>query len=322
MNGPGGRKRLRASRGLLGPAVAAGVGWGLALAVMLLGPSTTALAATDNEACLGCHAYGLTTTYQGQTISLQIDAAALEASPHKDVPCTLCHTQNHGPLDEVKAAAYAACSNCHTGYDFSGQGSGGATGATGTKPSGLFVHPNPPLDCSSCHGPIHAVVPASNPASPLNPAGNVEFCGGCHTKQAQAYDYSFHGAAHKLGSQAAPVCATCHGHLPPVSATGTAAIPAGTPMPTSGSSCSSCHVGGQTALAQLVASGQEHVSPLQPSPGVDGMARWVVWKFFLLLILGNVTKDGVIAVLDLGRRLRRPGRGTGSGGGSAVKGGR
>lgn len=307
----------------------------------LAGGSGHALADEDGEGegegCLGCHSYGLTTTDNGQEISLQIDAAKLEASPHGDVSCTSCHTENHGPLAEIKQAAYAACANCHTGYDFTAASAAGgaatagaaAPGATGVASApgasagaaGLFIHPNPPLECATCHGPIHAVVPASDPASPLNPAGNVQFCGSCHDKQAQAYDYSYHGTAHKLGSTEAPVCATCHGHLPPVNAGPTAAtIGAGTSMPSSESSCSNCHVGGAAALANLVATGPEHVTPKDPGSGFSGLAQWVVWKFFLLLILVNVTKDGVVAILDLVRRFRRAGRAPGAG--VAVGGGR
>ncbi len=273
-------------------------------------------AASDLGGCLGCHSHPLTTSFEGQEVSLQIDGAKLGASPHKDVPCSLCHTSGHGPLGEVRAAAYAACSNCHGGHDFSQAAAGAAT----TGDEGLFVHPEP-LTCASCHGPAHAVVPSSDPASPLNPAGNVEFCGSCHTKQAEAYDYSYHGAAHKLGSETAPVCATCHGHLPPVSAAaGSGALPSGSSMPTSGSSCESCHVGGQAALAQLMASGEEHITPSDRGTGADGLARWAVWKFFLLLILFNVTKDGVVAALDLVRRFREAG--ARAGGGIAVGGGR
>lgn len=304
LGGPGRLSRFGAVKCiLLGPGALLLAGLLLALA----GGSQTALAASDTEGCLGCHSSGITTTFQGQEVSLQVDPAELAASPHKDLSCTQCHSENHGPLDQVKAAAYQACVNCHGGRDFS--------------QAGVFLHPDPPLACASCHGPAHSIVPASDPASPLNPAANVEFCGSCHAKQAQAYNYSYHGAAHQLGSETAPVCATCHGHLPPVSAsTGSTAIPAGASMPTSDSGCESCHVGGQAALANLMASGQEHVTPLDRGSGPDGVARWAVWKFFLLLILFNVTKDGAVAALDLTRRLRHAGVNTG--GGAAARGGR
>jgi hypothetical protein len=70
-------------------------------------------------------------------------------------------------------------------------------------------------------------------------------------------------------------------------------------------------------MANLVASGAEHVTPLDRAKGIEGTSRWVVWKFFLLLILFNVTKDGAVVALDLARRLRnggKSGNGNGKGG--------
>lgn len=263
-----------------------------ALAVVALvvgGGSRVAMAATDPDGCLGCHAYPLTTTFQGEQIDLQVDSDKLEASPHKDVPCSLCHTTNHGSLDQIRATAYQTCRTCHAGS---------APGAPGT-----FSHPDPPLSCDACHGPIHAVVPASDPASPLNKAGDVEFCGGCHPDQLAAYDYSYHGSAHRLGSENAPVCADCHAHAGPVQPA-TSAGGQEAAMEQATSSCATCHRSGSEALAALVAAGPEHVTPLDRDQGIDGSARWIVWKFFLLLILFNVTKDGAVVALDLTRRLR------------------
>lgn len=68
--------------------------------------------------------------------------------------------------------------------------------------------------------------------------------------------------------------------------------------------CRPCHRGSPEALAKLVNGGMEHVTPLDRHAGLDGLARWGAWKFFLLLILFNVTKDGAVVVLDLTRRLR------------------
>lgn len=270
----------------------------LLLGLFLASGPRVAFAQTDTEGCLNCHAYGMTTAYEGKEVSLQVDPAEFGASPHGNLPCTVCHTQNHGPLEQVEAAAKQACATCHQGHDFGAQG--------------VFIHPDPPLACDNCHGPVHAVVPASAPASPLNRANVVGFCGSCHGKEKDAYLYSYHGAAYRLGSTQTPICADCHGHLSPVSE---GSQGAGIEEPSS--SCGKCHAGGSAALAKLVESGKEHVTPQDRTAGIDGLARWAVWKFFLLLILFNVSKDGVIAVLDLTHRWRKA-----NGNGKTVKGGR
>ncbi len=271
--------------------------------------------------CLSCHGQSLSTTYQGQSLDLRIDPAAFAASPHGSSGCAYCHTAPvHAPLDQVRAAALKTCGSCHRNYDFSGAtgrfvevGQPGAalpgTGRPGAVPSGvtataLFIHPDPPLTCGSCHGSIHAVVAAADAASPLNRANAVSFCGSCHRAQTDAYYYSYHGSAYRLGSRTAPVCTNCHGHLPPVSAD-----PAAPTSKGGAAVCAKCHIGGSPSLARLQESGMEHVTPVSRAAGVDGLSRWAVWKFFLLVILLNATKDGLVIVTDLTRRLRRAGPG-------------
>lgn len=191
----------------------------------------------------------------------------------------------------------------------------------------MSCHPDP-LGCEDCHGPIHALVPSTTAASPINRDNAVGFCASCHREEEEeSYYYSFHGSAYRLGSQKAPVCTDCHGHLSPVGGAGSAQAATGGPggggaagpalTPVSGTvtagaaeaaaaagtagDCAGCHRGGEAALASLVLQGGEHVTPRDRE---KGFPLWVVWKFFLAVILVNTAKDGSLIVLDLTHRLR------------------
>lgn len=259
----------------------------VAVAALTVSPGG-ALAQADNDLCLGCHGQqGLTTVVGDREIDLYVDPQKYAASPHGKQSCNSCHPQfqgfDHGRVavgEELRVLTLATCVSCHQGYDF-GQGK-------------VSCHPDP-LTCEKCHGPIHALVPASDPASPINRANAVGFCSSCHEKEKNSYDYSFHGAARRLGSEKAPLCTDCHGHLSPVNGNAEQAT----------AMCGGCHRGSPTAMANLL-QGKEHVTPEDRQ---EGFPLWVVWKFFLAVILVNTAKDGSLAILDLTRRLRSRPRG-------------
>lgn len=249
---------------------------------MLLSLPRAALAGGSNELCLGCHGQrGLTTTFEGGGVDLYVDPDRYASSPHGQEACTSCHPQfqgfDHGRValgEELRTLSLQTCVTCHQGYDFGG---------------GVSSHPDP-LTCAKCHGPIHEVVPASQSDSPINRSNAVDFCGSCHEKEEEAYYYSFHGSAYRLGSGQAPLCTDCHGHLSPVEGNVTKGALV----------CGSCHSGSAAAMANLL-QGREHVTPQDRE---KGFPLWAVWKFFLVVILLNTAKDGSLAILDLTRRLR------------------
>lgn len=281
---------------------------GLALLMVVLAGGGTALAQADNELCLGCHGQqGLTTFDGGKEIDLYVDPQKYAASPHGKESCNSCHPQfqgfDHGRValgEELRTLTLQTCVSCHQGYDF-GQGK-------------VSCHPDP-LSCESCHGPIHGVVPAADPASPINRGSAVGFCASCHEREEASYYYSFHGSAYRLGSERAPLCTDCHGHLSPVDRGATAsAAGAGVALASgSGSAagsveqgaamCGGCHRGSAAAMANLL-QGKEHVTPQDRD---EGFPLWAVWKFFLAVILVNTAKDGSLAILDLTHRLRSGG---------------
>ena len=260
----------------------AGLVAALAGMVLMISPPA-ALAQAENELCLGCHGQqGLTTIYEGGEVDLYVNPEKYASSPHGKEACTSCHPQfqgfDHGRValgEELRTLTLQTCVDCHEGYDF-GKGK-------------VSCHPDP-LTCEKCHGPTHELVPASDPASPINRANAVGFCASCHEKEQAAYYYSFHGSAYRLGSGQAPVCTGCHGHLSPVNGN----------LQEASLMCGSCHSGSAAAMANLL-QGKEHVTPQDRE---NGFALWVVWKFFLVVILLNTAKDGSLAILDLTRRLR------------------
>lgn len=261
----------------------------VAAGVVLAAAPGAARAQADNQLCLGCHGQQGLTTFDGEReVDLYVDAQKYASSPHGKESCNSCHPQfqgfDHGRValgEELRSLTLQTCVSCHQGYDF-GQGK-------------VSCHPDP-LTCDKCHGPIHALVPANDPASPINHANVVGFCASCHEKEKASYDYSFHGAARRLGSREAPLCTDCHGHLSPVNGN----VQEATLM------CGNCHRGSPAAMANLL-QGKEHVTPQDRK---DGFPLWVVWKFFLAVILVNTAKDGSLAVLDLTHRLRsRSGKG-------------
>lgn len=268
---------------------------GLVVAAVAMGSPRAASAQAGKELCLGCHGQqGLTTVFQDKEIDLYVDPAKYAASPHGQQDCVSCHPQfqgfDHGRValgEELRAITLRTCLSCHQGYDFA-QGK-------------VSCHPDP-LTCEKCHGPSHAIVPRSDPASPLHGGRAVEFCASCHRPEEASYYYSFHGSAYRLGSRQAPLCIDCHGHLSPVNGE----------VEEASLMCGNCHSGSAAALANLLR-GQEHVTPQDRE---KGFPLWVVWKFFLVVILVNTAKDGSLVLLDLTHRWRRRGRRGGEGGGA------
>lgn len=65
-------------------------------------------------------------------------------------------------------------------------------------------------DCSSCHG-NHNIIPARDPASPVNHWKVPDTCAKCHQEIARQFNESVHGEAVKAGVRDAPVCTDCHG---------------------------------------------------------------------------------------------------------------
>jgi cytochrome b subunit of formate dehydrogenase len=187
--------------------------------VLLLSWTTLARAQPKpkDEECLACHADPTltTTSADGKTVSLTVDAEKLKQSIHGGMfSCVDCHK-------DVKSSPHAttpakiACAKCHADAQAAYQHS---FHATAKKPDGT-----PAATCVDCHGDAHTILSASDPKSPVNHSNIPATCGTCHGQKFLmqsnggssqvfvAYQDSVHGRAVKNGSQSAAVCTDCHG---------------------------------------------------------------------------------------------------------------
>ena len=188
---------------------------------------TWTLPTAGKSGCTVCHSDpDLVRIQGGKTVSLYVDSAVLEASAHKDVPCTGCHVDfayktPHANVSktgtEWRIVAKQSCKNCHpnefTDYAASahsptglpGQGATAAVGAPGSSAPGVYK----PL-CGDCHGG-HSI-PASGDveANQKVHMSGLTMCGGCHTKDTGNFEDYYHGAAYKTSAPDAPACWDCH----------------------------------------------------------------------------------------------------------------
>ncbi len=164
------------------------------------------------EQCLACHGQPGMQSESGRIIS--INAAKHAASVHASLDCTVCHTgirefPHPQPMPRVD------CASCHgdivreyeLGVHAAVRRSGDTEGAT----------------CQSCHGPVHEILPASAPQSPVAKKNLPDTCGSCHANAeflarhnipfahpVEAYRLSVHGRALAAGNPGAASCSDCH----------------------------------------------------------------------------------------------------------------
>ncbi len=177
-------------------------------------PTAKEAAAEPEELdCLSCHK----TVEEVDDIDLVVDEQAWARTVHgaAHVACLDCHADADGdPHTGVKAVT--RCRDCHAKTVDRVRASVHAeTGG----PIPAKKHPR----CNSCHGKIHAMVSATDPASPVHPTHLPETCGKCHAdptlaaeagvtlvQPIAAYNASVHAKAVAAGKKAA-TCTSCHG---------------------------------------------------------------------------------------------------------------
>jgi hypothetical protein len=168
--------------------------------------------------------------------------ADIESYPHpipvKRVECSTCHSEAasdvqtsvhsvlgkegcancHGAAHDIDRAAKLLpqlCGTCHAGElkDFLSSAHGAAL------KSGDPQSPN----CLTCHGAIHKILAAQDPAAPTAKANLPATCGSCHADRAflsghqipfahpvESYQAGVHGRALAAGNQKAASCSDCH----------------------------------------------------------------------------------------------------------------
>jgi cytochrome b subunit of formate dehydrogenase len=184
------------------------------LALLTLGAACALLpasAARAKDACFECHA---TVDNVGEE-KLVVQEAAWTKTVHAEagVGCADCHT-GKAAYPHAADEPTASCANCHSdAFEALAASVHGKLNAAGAK------GPN----CTSCHGSIHALLPASDVESPIHPTRQPETCGRCHAdpKLAEqagvklvqpiaAYTASVHARVNAAGGKAA-TCSSCHG---------------------------------------------------------------------------------------------------------------
>ena len=135
--------------------------------------------------------------------------------------CVDCHGDAHGivaPDDSQSPVAHAnipaTCGRCH-GQRFLMESNGqsaqpfysyqdsvhGRAVKGGSQKAAV---------CTDCHA-AHAILPPTQPHSPIYRLNVPATCGKCHGDVTRAYTQSIHGQALARGNPLAPVCTDCHG---------------------------------------------------------------------------------------------------------------
>ncbi|HUI85128.1 MAG TPA: cytochrome b/b6 domain-containing protein [Candidatus Binatia bacterium] len=177
--------------------------------------SSAAPAKMSNGDCLACHSDpSLTKEENGKQVSLHVDEAKFKSSIHSAFGCTDCHTDIKAvPHDPTPAKP--RCATCHadqqTAYDHGVHAKAAAAGNTNVA------------RCQDCHGNVHELLPAADPASKVARGNIPQTCGACHGQKFvmasggissapfTSYQESVHGKAVAAGSGKAAVCTDCHG---------------------------------------------------------------------------------------------------------------
>ncbi len=161
--------------------------------------------ASNSQYCLTCHKKDITTSVNGEALSLAIDENILKKSVHRMNECTQCHSdfsKKDHPLirsknrRELSIALSGVCRGCHDEKYRQHEGS---------FHSKLLMEGNRDAPvCTDCHG-AHSIGP-KDMAETLSGTP----CRKCHENTFEAYKSSVHGRAKMSGNTSAPICSSCH----------------------------------------------------------------------------------------------------------------
>ena len=169
------------------------------------------------EMCAICHEAGAGTGAREEGVPPPYDEAALRASPHAEVECTMCHMDLAGAeIPHPAETEPVFCGMCHGDVlEQSGESLHGQAVAKGDE-----LAPN----CTTCHG-THNVLRASVAGSPISVMEIPRLCGQCHqegtpvsetrqipqTNILDNYVDSIHGEGlFQKGLTVTAVCTSCH----------------------------------------------------------------------------------------------------------------
>lgn len=158
--------------------------------------------AGGNSDCLACHAdRGASMSRKGKTVSLYVDAGALEASAHAGLECVSCHEGfSASDLPHAKKIKPVNCLACHDGEQFARF----TSSVHGALKGGVQL-----AGCSDCHG-THAVVRVTAEPEGARKQFALATCAKCHPAERELFMASDHGIALGSGVKGAPTCISCH----------------------------------------------------------------------------------------------------------------
>lgn len=162
------------------------------------------LRAQSNDDCLTCHSDNtLTKEVNGKTVSLYVDNAVLQKSPHAKLNCVSCHVGfDPEAMPHKEKIEPVSCVNCHKNapvrHLFHPQ-------ILKTNGMGIKAGEN----CKDCHG-THDVISPGQKNSPFYIGNIVDGCGRCHKVEKENFLKSSHYDAYKKGLKGAPNCLLCH----------------------------------------------------------------------------------------------------------------
>jgi len=169
-----------------------------------------------NADCLACHSdASLTKDENGKQVSLQVKEEPFKASIHGSMfSCTDCH-KDVTSVPHESTPAKLSCAQCHgdeqKAYD------------NGLHAKARAAGDHEAARCIDCHGDIHSILPASDPASKVSHRNIAATCGACHGQQSvmgqagestrpfNSYQDSVHAKLVAGGNEKAAVCSDCHG---------------------------------------------------------------------------------------------------------------
>ncbi len=129
--------------------------------------------------------------------------------------CSSCHGPAHripraGERTHAQAVrSVETCATCHDERDGSGEPAPASGYRDNVHGRGLYILGlSRTAICTDCHG-THAMLPPSDPASPVHPLRVPETCGRCHEGVAEVYLSSVHGQ-HVVRGETSAACTSCH----------------------------------------------------------------------------------------------------------------
>ena len=208
----------------------------------------------SNADCLACHNDpSLTKDENGRTVSLAVDEKKFGASIHGQMfQCVDCHT-DVADVPHSKTPAKPSCAQCHAEEQKQYE--------AGFHAKALKAGVGQAARCIDCHGPVHEILPAADPASAVSHVNIPRTCGTCHGQQSvmqntgistapfHSYQDSVHGKAVAGGSEKAAVCTDCHGQhdIRPASDMGSPIAKSNVPA-----TCAKCHEKEKTDFMQSI----------------------------------------------------------------------